>query len=335
MWAMTGESDATYLEETIEDVVLADSLGYDSIWLAEHHYVRNESFYSRLPDPEILIARLISETKTIRLATGIKILYLDDPARTVERLRLLNILSGGRVLFGVGQGSPDEMGVSTLTNDERRAGFRERLEEFGTYLESGMAAGDLTLTPEIDLTAARTVWVGARDPLSIALAARFGMNFIVGEAELGKRQALLTEGYRSSGGRGEMRGARLVCVAETDEEALAAARAPGRELFDRFSLGPYYGGAVDAGLISAEPVVDDDDALRRIEYVAGSPETVVEQLLEYVTTTGVTALNILVQSPGMARDAARRTLSLFMSDVAGHLLAALEANNAIAVGADA
>jgi len=69
MWALSDERDERFLSETIEDVRLADSLGYDSIWLAEHHYVRNDSFYSRLPDPELLIARLISETKRIRLAT--------------------------------------------------------------------------------------------------------------------------------------------------------------------------------------------------------------------------------------------------------------------------
>jgi len=88
------------------------------------------------------------------------------------------------------------------------------LQEFGSYLESGTAAGGLVLTPEGDLSARDTVWVGARDSESIALAARLGMNFIVGEAEIGRRQALLTERYRSAGGTGEMRGARLVCVAE-------------------------------------------------------------------------------------------------------------------------
>jgi alkanesulfonate monooxygenase SsuD/methylene tetrahydromethanopterin reductase-like flavin-dependent oxidoreductase (luciferase family) len=327
MWALANQPDRQFLADVVEDVCLADGLGYDSVWLAEHHYVRADDFYSRLPDPEILLARLIPATAKIRLATGIKILALDDPVRTVERLRLLSLLSGGRVLLGVGQGSPDEMGTLSLSTDERRQEFRDRLEAIGGLLRAGVVDGR-ALTPEVDIHPGRTIWVGARDEASISLAARLGMNFIVGEAEVGVRQARLTEAYRLAGGGGEVRGARLVCVAESDDEAFEAVRGPGRVLHDRFSKGRYYVDAVTAGVIPDTTPSGDREALRRIEYIFGTPDTVAEQLREYIATTRVDALNVLVHSPGMAPAAARRTLRLVMSEVAPRLDSALEANRA-------
>ena len=320
MWTLPSDSDAEFLEQTIDDIRLGDELGYDSVWIAEHHYVRDAPFYSRLPDPEILIARLIGETQRIRLATGIKILYLDEPARVVERLRLLDILSGQRVLYGLGQGSPDELGTIKLTTEERRQGFRAKLRDFSRYLETGRITDEVRIVPNVEVPASATIWVGVRDSVTIAQAAELGMNFIVGEAEPGVRQAKLISAYRDAGGTGETRGARLVCVAETEEEAFQAAVAPGRRLFDQFSGQGYYQEAVAAGALPEEHPRDLREMLERIEYVVGTPDVVAEQLAAYVATTGVDALNILVHSPGMEAAAARRSLELFAVEVAPRLL---------------
>lgn len=328
MWALAGQSDADFLRDTVEDVQLADELGFHSIWLAEHHYVRPDSFYSRLPDPEILIARLIPETSRIRLATGIKILVLDDPSRTIERLRLLDLLSGHRVLLGVGQGSPDELAVTGVAPEERRAGFRARLIDLAALLTSGTGAGGRNLTPDADLRPLETMWVGVRDVESIALTASLGMNFIVGEAEVGRRQSALVQAFRDAGGTGEARGARLVCVAETDEEAMAAASAPGRVLYDRFRQGVYHADAVRLGLLPETEAADDAEAFRRLEYIVGSPATVVDGLSEYIEATGVDALNVLVHTPGMERRAARRSLTLLREEVVDLLVPALDRNAA-------
>jgi alkanesulfonate monooxygenase SsuD/methylene tetrahydromethanopterin reductase-like flavin-dependent oxidoreductase (luciferase family) len=319
MWALAETSDADFLRDTISHVRLADELGYDSVWLAEHHYVRDAPFYSRLPDPELLIARLIPDTERIRLATGIKILYLDDPARAVERLRLLDLLSDRRVLFGLGQGSPDELGTATLSTDERRQRFRERLQTFTRYLEDGIVGDDLLIAPDVSIDPARAIWVGVRDPVSIALAAQLRTNFIVGEAEPAVQQAKLIERYRSSGGRGETRGARLVCIAERERDALFAARDPARRLFAAFSSGDYYQQAVGDGALPAQAPVTERELLERIEFAVGTPEMVTERLAEYVTVTGVDALNIVVHAPGMANGDAQRSLELFMAEVAPQL----------------
>jgi alkanesulfonate monooxygenase SsuD/methylene tetrahydromethanopterin reductase-like flavin-dependent oxidoreductase (luciferase family) len=332
MWAPQGTADADFFSATTQDIVLADELGFDSVWIAEHHYVRPGPFYSRLPDAELLLAMLVPRTRKIRLATGIKLLILDDPERVAEKARLLSLLSGGRMLLGLGQGSPDELGVRQLSTDEKRAIFRERLDELVSHLEGSPAPSGLAITPACPLTVAEAVWVGVRDETSVAHAARIGANFLVGEAELAAKQAPYVGNYRSSGGLGEARGARLVCVAETREQALADVEGPARLLHDAFSKGRYHQEMAAAGLLSPVSGAGEGgltllDILGRLEYAVGTAADVATLLLDYITTTGVNALNIVVHAPGIAQQAARRSMRLFMADVASALLPALTANN--------
>ena len=327
MWAPAGEPDTTFFRKTIQDIILADRLGFDAVWIAEHHYVRGGSFYARLPQAEILLARLISETEQIRLATGIKLLLLDDPEHIAEKARLLNLLCGGRMILGLGQGSPDEMGVRAFTTEEKRELFRSRLEQLLGYLDGAPAAGGLALTPDWPIKIPDTVWVGVRDEVSVAQAARLGANFIVGEAELGVRQAPYVANYRTAGGSGEARGARLVCIAETRAEALADARAGARRLNDAFSTGKYQKEMVALGLMSPDGAADDEEVLGRLEYAVGPPDQVAAQLREYIETTGINALNIMVHAPGVTQESAQRSLRLFMSDVAPALLPVLAQRN--------
>src|ERR1700712_4760945 len=93
MWAVQGDDDASFFTNTTTEVRLA-----------EHLFMRSGRFYARLPDPELFMARLAGETEHIRLATGIKILILDTPLRTAERMLLLDLLLQHRALFAVGQG---------------------------------------------------------------------------------------------------------------------------------------------------------------------------------------------------------------------------------------
>jgi alkanesulfonate monooxygenase SsuD/methylene tetrahydromethanopterin reductase-like flavin-dependent oxidoreductase (luciferase family) len=323
MWALSDERDAMFFRATIEDIVLADQLGFDSVWVAEHHYVRGNAFYSRLPHAELLLARLIPATRQIRLATGIKLLILDEPEYVAEKVRLLSLLSDGRMLLGLGQGSPDEPGVRELSSDQKREIFRARLEQVVGYLDGRQAPGGLAITPDYPAKVSDVVWVGVRDEVSVAQAARLGANFIVGEAELGVRQAAYVANYRDNGGAGEARGARLVCVGHTREQALSDVARPARLLHDVFSKGTYHQEMVKLGLVPAA----GEDILGCLEFAVGTASEVAEQLHAYIETTGINALNIMVHAPGVPQESAQRSLRLFMSDVAPELLPALIAHN--------
>jgi alkanesulfonate monooxygenase SsuD/methylene tetrahydromethanopterin reductase-like flavin-dependent oxidoreductase (luciferase family) len=79
---------------------LAEGLGYDTFFCAEHHFHE----YGVVPDPAVMLSALAQRTKKIRLGTAIAILTFHDPRRIAESYSMVDMLSGGRLVFGVGSG---------------------------------------------------------------------------------------------------------------------------------------------------------------------------------------------------------------------------------------
>ena len=79
---------------------LAEGLGYDTFFCAEHHFHE----YGVVPDPAVMLAALAQRTSRIRLGTAISILTFHDPRRIAESYAMLDMMSGGRLVFGVGSG---------------------------------------------------------------------------------------------------------------------------------------------------------------------------------------------------------------------------------------
>src|ERR1051325_4179789 len=84
----------------LELAELSERLGYDSLWVVEHHF----SDYSMCPDPMTVLSYLAGRTQRLRLGTAAVILPWNQPVRVAERMIMLDMLSGGRVLFGMGRG---------------------------------------------------------------------------------------------------------------------------------------------------------------------------------------------------------------------------------------
>ena len=85
----------------IEQIVHADRLGFDTAWVAQHHFHEDEG---GLPAPLVFLSQAAALTRRIRLATGIITLPLEMPLRVAEDASVLDILSGGRLEIGVGPG---------------------------------------------------------------------------------------------------------------------------------------------------------------------------------------------------------------------------------------
>jgi alkanesulfonate monooxygenase SsuD/methylene tetrahydromethanopterin reductase-like flavin-dependent oxidoreductase (luciferase family) len=79
---------------------LAESLGYDTFFCAEHHFHE----YGVVPDPAVMLSALAQRTQRIRLGTAISILTFHDPRRIAETYSMVDMMSGGRLVFGVGSG---------------------------------------------------------------------------------------------------------------------------------------------------------------------------------------------------------------------------------------
>jgi len=89
-------------ENVLDQVILADELGYSTAWFVEHHFTRG---FSHSSAPDLVLAALARTTQRIRLGLGVVLLPFQHPVRIAERVATLDILSRGRVEFGTGRGA--------------------------------------------------------------------------------------------------------------------------------------------------------------------------------------------------------------------------------------
>lgn len=102
-------SAAQVYADATEQFVVAERLGFDIGWVAQHHFDPEEG---GLPSPLVFLAYVAARTSRIRLATGIITAPLEDPVRVAEDAAVLDALSGGRFELGLGSGgSPDSFAV--------------------------------------------------------------------------------------------------------------------------------------------------------------------------------------------------------------------------------
>jgi len=120
--------------EALAQVELADRLGYDYAWEVEHHFLDE---YSHSSAPEVFLAAAAARTKRIRLGHGIRqvIPNYNHPARTAETLSTLDIMSDGRVDFGIGEGATRlELGGFGIPAKEKRAMSIEAASEVANMM---------------------------------------------------------------------------------------------------------------------------------------------------------------------------------------------------------
>lgn len=111
--------------QVMEQCELAERLGYDTFFCAEHHFHE----YGVVPDPAVMLAALAQRTRRIRLGTAISILTFHDPRRIAETYSMLDMMSGGRLVFGVGSGYlAHEFSGYDRDPKEKRERFNENLD---------------------------------------------------------------------------------------------------------------------------------------------------------------------------------------------------------------
>ena len=126
--------EARLINQALDQVELADRLGYDYAWEVEHHFLEE---YSHSSAPEVFLAAAASRTKQIRLGHGIRqvIANYNHPARTAEGLGMLDVVSGGRVEFGIGEGATRlELGAFGIPAREKRAMALEAGEQIANMM---------------------------------------------------------------------------------------------------------------------------------------------------------------------------------------------------------
>lgn len=113
--------------EAIEQIKLADKLGFHTVWAVEHHFREGRS---HCPAPEVLLGALTQATERIRLGFGVTLtpFGFTHPARIAEKVATVDILSGGRVEWGTGRSTPMEQTAFGVDRAKSREHWKEAIE---------------------------------------------------------------------------------------------------------------------------------------------------------------------------------------------------------------
>jgi len=178
------DDEHTLLKNALDQVELADSLGFDYVWAVEHHFLEE---YSHSSAPEVFLAAASQRTSRIRLGHGIVQMPVgfNHPARTAERIATLDLVSDGRVEFGTGESSSEaELGGFGVERASKRAQWHEALdvatrllveEPFAGYDGEFVQMPPRNLVPKPHQRPHPPLWVACSRRETIHLAATKGI----------------------------------------------------------------------------------------------------------------------------------------------------------------
>lgn len=291
---MDVREEAGYGGERIEEGVAADRLGFDGVWLSEHHLTGD----GMLPSPLVMAGVLAARTSRIRLGTNILVLPLHHPLRVAEDAAVIDLVSGGRMMLGVGQGySAREFAAFGV--DRRRRGAL--LEDGVRVIREAWAGGEVTPRPAGKIP----VYVAGVTAAGLRRAVRLGDGVIIycaTPADLIARRNLLDEVTDDP--------PPLICTGimhvDDDADRAWADAAPGIAYLEGEIAS--YGGT--------EP-----PSLHREDYLVGTPDDIAARLIALHESTRFVHFAHWLRLPGMSHEATMRSLEL----VAGRVIPAVRA----------
>ena len=198
------QSPAQRYQDTIAQVQLADQLGFDAAWLAELHF--NHRF-SVMPAPTVIGAAMAQTTSRIRIGTAVHLVPLHQPIRLAEEAAALDVLSGGRSIFGIGRGAiPSHFQGYAIDQETARDRFTEGLD-----MVLGMWANDnfsyqgkyhqvegINLAPKPIQKPHPPVYIACNSPDTFNLVGQMGHNVLVAPTIVTSQGALAgLETYRA------------------------------------------------------------------------------------------------------------------------------------------
>jgi alkanesulfonate monooxygenase SsuD/methylene tetrahydromethanopterin reductase-like flavin-dependent oxidoreductase (luciferase family) len=180
----TDGAELKLFQDALEQIEVADRLGFDYAWEVEHHFLEE---YSHSSAPEVFLAAASQRTKNIRLGQGIRqvIPQYNHPSRTAEVIATLDLVSNGRVDFGTGESSAElELGGFGIPVAEKRKIYLEATEQIcnilamdpypgykGKYFEMPCR----NLVPKPVQRPHPPLWVACSQRETIRMAARLGI----------------------------------------------------------------------------------------------------------------------------------------------------------------
>jgi alkanesulfonate monooxygenase SsuD/methylene tetrahydromethanopterin reductase-like flavin-dependent oxidoreductase (luciferase family) len=222
----------------LEQIELADRLGYDTVWAVEHHFLTE---FAHSSAPEVFLAAVSQRTKHIRLGHGVTLLphRFNHPIRVAERVAALDILSDGRVEFGTGRSSQFEQAGFEIDTVDSRAMWQEALEMIprmwteDPFEHAGrfVSVPPRTIVPKPLQKPHPPIWTAATSPGTWELAGQngigiLGLTIFVSVPQLAERVRVYRQALQRAKPVGKFVNDRvgaftIVHVADTKEDAVA------------------------------------------------------------------------------------------------------------------
>lgn len=177
-------SEAERYRDAIEYAVAAERLGFDSVWVSEHHFVDDGYMPSVLP----MCAAIAARTSQITIGTAVVLVPFYEPLRLAEDAATVDLISGGRFILGLGQGwRPEEFDAFNVPPQSRARILQDTLTVLRqAWSEGTVSGGELLSYPNVavkpkPMSARRIpIWIGATVERSIRRAGRIADGFIAG-----------------------------------------------------------------------------------------------------------------------------------------------------------
>ena len=235
--------------DALEQIELADQVGFHYVWEVEHHFLEE---YSHSSAPEVFLAAASQRTKNIRIAQGVALLPypFNHPIRVAERAAALDIVSNGRFDLGTGRSiTEQELGGFGIDPEDSRPMGEEAIQMIPKMwqTESFSWEGDYFVVPPRNVLPKPVqkphppLWMACTQPESFRIAGSKGLGALsfgfVAPGMLEASIALYRESVAGAEPVGEFvndqfAATTFACVAPTDEEALEVGR-PAAEFFQQ------------------------------------------------------------------------------------------------------
>jgi probable F420-dependent oxidoreductase len=313
-----------FFKEALEEAVYSEEMGFDSVWLEEHHSIRNHYW----PSPLIALAGIATRTSHILLGTDIAVLPLYHPVRAAEDIAVLDVIAGGRMILGVAIGYREpEFSLYGIQMDRRGARYveilkimralwtEEHVEFTGEFFQ---ITGCIEPRPERDLP----IWLGGWGELSLKRAARLGDAWVPGPTANLEKLLSSQEQYRNflkSFGKDP----KLMPTPLTRDVIIAPTREEAWDLAEKYLMVSYrdeYGGGWQHPLIGKQDKtpVDMLEALRQDRFIIGSPQECIQTIERFHQAFGVDHLICRLYFPGMPHEQIMQEIQLLAKEVIPH-----------------
>jgi alkanesulfonate monooxygenase SsuD/methylene tetrahydromethanopterin reductase-like flavin-dependent oxidoreductase (luciferase family) len=319
------DSQAQRFQDHLDQVRLAASVGFDSIWASQHYLSAPFTYFQPLP----VLARVAAEAGRMTLGTGCLLLPLHHPVEVAEQIATLDVICGGRFIFGVGLGYRDveneAMGLDPKSRVGRLVEGLEIIERLWSGEPVSYAGRHFTLRDvRVSMPPLQRprppIWLAANSNEGVKRAARLGdawlMNPHSTTATLERQLALFREA-RQGLGRPPAREIPLIkeCYVAADSATAVAEARP----FLEAKYEAYRRWEQDKALPDGERFDPDFETLARDRFLLGDPARVREEITRYREQLGVTTMIFRLQWPGMDPAKVLRSMRLLGERVFPHL----------------